>query len=57
MLGGVKFDVFKSATLDLHAGYSFGRSFGEGRNQGATLHDRIDVAPGAFLGASLRMRF
>lgn len=57
VLGGVKFDVFQSASLDLHAGYAFGRYFGEGRNQGATLHDRIDIAPGAFLGASLRIKF
>lgn len=57
IIGGVKYDLFESATLDLHAGYSFGRFFGEGRNQGATLHDRVDVAPGAFLGAGLRMKF
>ena len=57
VLGGVKFDLFESATLDLHAGYSFGRYFGEGRNQGAPLRDRVDVGAGAFLGAGLRVKF
>ena len=57
VLGGVKFDILKNATLDFHAGYTFGRYFGEGRNQGAILHDRVDVAPGGFLGAALRLKF
>jgi len=57
VLGGVKFDILKNATLDFHAGYAFGRRFGEGRNQGAPLHDRVDVAPGGFLGAALRLKF
>ena len=55
--GGVKFDILKNATLDFHAGYAFGRRFGEGRNQGAVLHDRVDVAPGGYLGAALRLKF
>ncbi len=57
LIGGAKFDLFESVKLDLHAGYSFGRYFGEGRNQGATLRDRVDVGSGAFLGAGLRMKF
>ena len=57
LIGGVKFTLFESVAFDLHAGYSFGRYFGEGRNQGATLHDRVDVGAGAFLGAGLRMKF
>jgi predicted small lipoprotein YifL len=47
----------RHATLDVNAGYAFDRYFGEGRNSGATLHDRVDVAPGAFLGATFRVRF
>ena len=57
VFGGVKFSLFEAATLDLHAGYAFGRRFGEGRNQGSTLHDRVDVGAGAFLGAALRIKF
>ena len=56
-IGGVRRDVWRHATLDLNAGYAFDRHYGEGRNQGSSLHDRIDVAPGAFLGAGLRVRF
>jgi len=57
VIGGVKFDLFETVRLDLNAGYSFGRHFGEGRNQGAALRDRVDVGNGAFLGASLRLKF
>lgn len=57
VIGGLKFNVFETVNLDLNAGYSFGRYFGEGRNQGAELHDRIDLKPGPFLGASLRLKF
>ena len=57
VFGGLKYSLFEAATLDLFAGYAFGRHFGEGRNQGATLHDRVDVGAGAFLGAALRIKF
>ena len=57
VFGGLKYTLFEAATLDLHAGYAFGRRFGEGRNQGSTLHDRVDIGAGAFLGAALRIKF
>lgn len=57
LVGGVRWDVWRHAALDVNAGYSFGRELGEGRNQGSSLRDKVDVAPGAFVGASLRVRF
>ncbi|VTS01446.1 unnamed protein product [Gemmata massiliana] len=57
LLTGVRWDVCRNATLDLNAGCSFGREYGEGRNQGASLHDRVKVDPGVFLGVNFRMRF
>ncbi len=57
VIGGVRWNIWQEITLDVNAGYSFGRYFGEGQNQGADLHDRVDVAPGAFFGISFRGRF
>jgi hypothetical protein len=57
VVGGVRWDVWKHAALDVNAGYVFGRNYGEGRNQGSNLRDRVEIAPGAFLGGSLRIRF
>src|SRR5262249_37068685 len=57
LIGGVRWDLWRHATLDLSAGYAFDRFYGEGRNQGGSLHDRVDIAPGAFLGATFRVRY
>jgi hypothetical protein len=57
LLGGVRWDVWRHAVLDLNAGYAFDRHYGEGRNEGSSLHDRVDIASGAFLGANLRIRY
>ncbi len=57
VFAGVRWDVLRHATLDVNAGYAFGRRFGEGRNQGGALNDKIDLEPGAFLGVSFRIRF
>jgi len=57
LIGGVRWDVWRHAALDLSGGYAFDRHYGEGRNQGSSLHDRVDIAPGGFFGASLRFRY
>jgi hypothetical protein len=57
VIGGVRWGIWRHVTLDMNAGYAFGRYFAEGQNQGGDLHDRVDVQPGAFLGISLRGRF
>jgi hypothetical protein len=57
LVGGVRWQVAKNSTLDFNAGYAFDRYFGEGQNQGSSLHDRVDIASGAFLGLAYRMGF
>lgn len=57
VVGGIRRDFGRYLALDVHAGYAFGRYFGEGQNQGGDLHDRVDVAAGAFLGLAIRGRF
>jgi hypothetical protein len=57
VIGGVRWGLWRYATADVNAGYAFDRYYGEGRNQGGSLTDRVDIAPGAFLGASLRLRY
>ncbi|MFO0935605.1 MAG: DUF6268 family outer membrane beta-barrel protein [Gemmataceae bacterium] len=57
LIVGVRYNLTQSLALDTNAGYSFGRYFAEGINQGGSQTDRVDVAPGAFLGLALRGRF
>lgn len=57
VLGGIRWDLWRYAALDMNAGYVFGRQFGEGLNQGDNLFNQVDIEPGAFLGASLRIRY
>jgi hypothetical protein len=57
VITGVRWDLWQHATLDAHGGYAFGRYFGEGVNQGSSLQDKVNIAPGAFIGASVRVRF
>jgi hypothetical protein len=57
LIGGVRWDVWSKATLDVNAGYAFDREYGTGQNQLGNLSDRIDIAPGAFLGTNLRIRY
>jgi len=57
VLGGFRWDLLRYATLDLNAGYAFDRHYGEGRNQGSSLRDEVRIAPGAFVGLGLQMRF
>ncbi len=55
--GGVTRELGDRFLADAHAGYAFGRRYGEGANVFGSLRDRVEVKGGAFLGASLRMRF
>ncbi len=57
LVGGVQWDLWRHLTLDLNTGYSFGRYFGEGANQGATLHDIVNVGASVFIGMNLHAKF
>lgn len=57
LIAGVRYDLLERLALDLNAGYAFDRHYGEGRNQGSNLRDRINIESGPFLGASLRLKF
>jgi hypothetical protein len=54
---GLAWDVCKNGTVELNGGYSFGRYYGEGQSQFGPLSDRVDVAPGPFVGLNARLRF
>lgn len=57
LVTGIRWDVGKFGVLDLSTGYAFDRRYGEGENQGSTLHDEVKVEPGAFLGLDFRLVF
>lgn len=57
LVTGIRWDVGKFGMLDLSTGYAFNRRYGEGENQGSTLHDEVKVEPGAFLGLDFRLVF
>jgi hypothetical protein len=57
LIGGVQLTLWRNALIDLNSGYAFDRYYAEGTNQNSGLHDRVDIAPGAFLAGSLRLRF
>lgn len=57
VISGIRWDIWRNATFDLNAGFAFDRYYGEGKNQGSDLRDRVDIAPGAFLGGRLGVRF
>lgn len=57
LICGVRWDLWTCAALDLNAGYAFDRYYGEGQNQISNLHDRVDVSPGAFVGANLLVKW
>jgi hypothetical protein len=57
LIAGIRWDLWSHAALELNAGYAFDRYYGIGQNQIGSLHDRVDIAPGAFLGASFRVWF
>ncbi len=57
LICGVRWDIWTHAALDLNAGYAFDRYYGEGQNQISNLHDRVDISPGAFVGANLLVKW
>ncbi len=57
LVTGIRWDVGKYGSLDFSTGYAFDRRYGEGENQGSTLHDEVQVEPGAFVGLDFRLRF
>jgi hypothetical protein len=57
LICGIRWDIWTHAALDLNAGYAFDRYYGEGQNQLSNLHDRVDINPGAFAGASLLVKW
>ncbi len=57
LICGVRWDIWTHATLDLNTGYAFDRYYGEGQNQISNLHDRVDISPGAFIGANLLVKW
>jgi hypothetical protein len=57
LVGGVRWDVWRHATLEASAGYAFDRYYGVGQNWIRNLHDQVDIAPGPFVAASVRIRF
>jgi hypothetical protein len=57
LLGGLRWEFWKNAAVDLSTGYVFDRYYGIGQNQVRDLHDEVDVAPGAFISTSLHLRF
>ncbi|RCS41168.1 hypothetical protein DTL42_21585 [Bremerella cremea] len=54
---GLRYDLGRNAVFDICAGYAFDRKYGEGANQGASLHDNVDVQPGEFVEARIQLRF
>jgi hypothetical protein len=57
LIGGVRWQAWEVLNVELNGGYSFGRQYGEGDNQWGKLRDRVDVAPGLFVGAKVGLRF
>lgn len=53
LICGVRWEIWAHAALDVNAGYAFDRYYGEGQNQLSNLHDRVNISPGAFVGANL----
>ena len=57
LIGGVRWDAWQSAALELDAGYAFDRYYGMGQNQIGSLHDQLNVAPGVFVSTRFQLRF
>jgi hypothetical protein len=57
VIGGVRWDVWRHAALEAGGGYAFDRYYGTGQNRIDDLHDEVDIDPGPFLSASVRIRF
>lgn len=57
VIGGIRWDVWQHAALEMNAGYAFDRFYGVGKNQIGDLHDQVDIAPGAFVSTNFHIRF
>jgi Domain of unknown function (DUF6268) len=57
LIGGVRWDVWQHASLEMNGGYAFDRSYGVGQNQVNNLYDQVNIAAGAFVSANFRIRF
>jgi hypothetical protein len=57
LIGGIRWDIWQHAALEINSGYAFDRYYGIGQNQIGNLTDRVDIAPGVFVGANFRIRF
>lgn len=57
LISGLRWEIGSNTVLDVNGGYAFNRYYGIGQNQFADLQDQTDISPGAFLGASLLLKF
>ncbi len=55
--GGARWRIWGKAIWEVRGGYVFGRTFGEGQNQGSDLRDEVTITPGPYLGTSLSFQF
>ena len=54
---GLRYKLTGYGVFELSGGYAFDRFFFQGKSFSDRNHDRVDVDPGPFLGASFRLRF
>ncbi len=57
LVSGIRWDIWRYAALELNAGYAFDRYYGEGQNQISNLRNRVDIDPGAIVGANLLVKW
>jgi hypothetical protein len=57
LYGGVQVFLGRNASFNVSGGYVFGRRFFESTNGTSASTDNINVAPGAFVGAALQIRY
>ncbi len=57
LLGGVRWEFWRRADLEMTAGYAFDRYYGVGQNQIGNLQDEVNIEPGAYISAALHVRF
>ena len=57
LIGGVRWDIWEHAAMEVNGGYAFDRYYGVGQNQVGNLHDQVNIAPGAFMSTNFQIRF
>jgi hypothetical protein len=57
LTAGLRYELARSANVELSGGYGFDRFFFEGRNSSDSHLNRIDIGAGPFVGARVMMRF